>query len=133
MNRQSAVREPQSPLTDSPWFWVMVFSAMALAALLAIGPKYGGRQARLERQYQARQRIAAERAASSADAAPNDQQAPHREFASAEETLIPLWPLAALLSGMVTLAAIMLIRGRGRPGSPRRRLPGSLERHTTLL
>ena len=45
-----------SPLTDSPWFWVLAFSLMALAvlAVLVFSGKYGKRQTRLELQYQAR-------------------------------------------------------------------------------
>jgi hypothetical protein len=106
------------PVTDSPWFWVMMFSTMALAALLAIGPKYGGRQARLERQYQARERIVAEQTGNSrAHSERIDHQAERREFATADDTLVPLWPLAAILSFVAILSAIMLYRGRGRPGS----------------
>lgn len=111
--------EHRSPVIDSPWFWVLLFSGMALAALLAIGPKYGGRQARLERQYQARERIVAERAEkdSQARAERTDDEPERRAFAAAGETLIPLWPLAVILSVAVILAAIMLFRGRRRPGS----------------
>jgi hypothetical protein len=94
--------KPHSPLTDSPWFWVLVFAGMALAALLAIGPKYGGRQARLERQYQARERI---------DTRTNTQELP-QDYASADNTLIPLWPLAVILSAVVALAAVMLYRAQ---------------------
>jgi hypothetical protein len=112
-------REQGSPPTDSPWFWVLLFSGMALAALLAIGPKYGGRQARLERQYQARERIAAEQASGNnqAPAERTNEGAGRREFASADQTLIPLWPLAVILSAVVVLSAIMLFRGRRQPGS----------------
>jgi hypothetical protein len=102
----------QSPITDSPWFWVLIFAGMALAALLAIGPKYGGRQARLERQYQARARVA-ERQASGENAAPRPgDETTARDFASADETLIPLWPLAVILSLVIVVAAVMLFRGR---------------------
>jgi hypothetical protein len=45
------------PITDSPWFWALMFSVVALVALVAISGQYGKRQARLERQYQARERI----------------------------------------------------------------------------
>ena len=112
------VAPERPPITDSPWFWVLLFSGMALAALLAIGPKYGGRQARLERQYQARERIVAERAEenSQARAERTNEEPERREFAAADETLIPLWPLAVILSVAVILAAIMLFRGRRRPG-----------------
>ena len=45
------------PITDSPWFWVLLFSVVGLIALGGISGQYGKRQARLERQYQARERI----------------------------------------------------------------------------
>jgi hypothetical protein len=122
-NPQSAIRNPQSPLTDSPWFWVLAFSAMALGALLAIGPKYGGRQARLERQYQARERILDERAGTSIAANGNDQaqtiegQGQRRPFASADDTLIPLWPLAVILALVMIGSGVMLVRGRAGHGA----------------
>ena len=50
-------RQREPPITDSPWFWVLVFSVVALIALGAISGQYGKRQARLERQYQARERV----------------------------------------------------------------------------
>jgi hypothetical protein len=109
-------REEGLPLTDSPWFWLLVFSLMALLALLAIGGKYGRRQTRLELQYQARERIA-ERGAEKnnpAAAARTNDQASRRDFASPGNNLIPLWPLAALLFLIAIFSATMLSRGRER-------------------
>jgi hypothetical protein len=108
-----------APVTDSPWFWVLAFSLMALLALVAIGGKYGRRQTRLELQYQARDRIAERRAAANnPDAAERiDDQASRREFASAGNNLIPLWPLAAILFLVAVFSAVMLSRDRGRLGS----------------
>jgi hypothetical protein len=108
---QSAIRNPKSPLTDSPWFWVLLFSLMGLGALAAISGKYGQRQSRLERQYQARERIAEDTVGDPA----------LREYSSPAGTLIPLWPLAVVLGGVAMTAGVMLMRerrGRGRPGSP---------------
>jgi hypothetical protein len=119
-NPQSEIRDPQSPFTDSPWFWVLMFSLMALGALVAIGGKYGRRQSAIERQYQARERVAERQVAGhdSAQAERNEfQQASPRDFASPDDTLIPLWPLASLLGVVALFAAFMLFRGRGRPGS----------------
>jgi hypothetical protein len=110
----------RTPVTDSPWFWVLMFSVMALGALMAIGGKYGRRQSAVERQYQARERIAQQQAAgnNSAAAERNDsQKSPPRHFASPGDTLIPLWPLAALLLVVALFALVMLFQGRGRPGS----------------
>ena len=111
----------QASVTDSPWFWVLIFSLMALGALVAIGPKYGRRQAVLERKYQARERVA-ERLGTNGGVNEGPQAgAPveRRELASAENRLIPLWPLAAILTVVALFAATMLYRGRGRPGSHR--------------
>ncbi|MEM8944495.1 MAG: hypothetical protein AAGD11_04865 [Planctomycetota bacterium] len=44
----------QAPITDSPWFWFALFSAVGLSALLATGGKFGNRQAQIERKSQAR-------------------------------------------------------------------------------
>ena len=94
------VESRAAPITDSPWFWVLAFSLMALLALVAIGGKYGRRQTRLELQYQARERIAdrASTANNSAAAARRDDPPRRREFATPGDNLIPLWPLAAILS-----------------------------------
>src|SRR5687768_6655659 len=104
-----------SPVTDSPWFWVMMFSLMALGALAAIGGKYGRRQAVIERQYQARTRVAEQQANANAPAGDIriDEQGTLREFATPSDTLIPLWPLAAVLLLVALFAGVMLFRGRG--------------------
>lgn len=90
---------------------------MALISLIAIGPKYGRRQANIERQYQARERVAEKLAAenNSADGGRIDGQESRRPFATADEQLIPLWPLGVLLGLVACFAAAMLYRGR--PGS----------------
>src|SRR5688500_12702776 len=109
-----------SSLTDSPWFWVMMFSLVALGALAAIGGKYGRRQAAIERQYQARTRVAEQQASENnlTDDTRTDQQTASRNVAMSGDTLIPIWPLAILLISVALFAGIMLIRDRGRPGSP---------------
>jgi type VI protein secretion system component VasF len=109
----------RSPVTDSPWFWVMMFSLMALGALVAIGGKYGRRQAAIERQFQARTRVAEQLASENNSTAETRiaEQTPPRDFATPGETLIPLWPLAAVLVLIVVFALIMLVRGQRRPGS----------------
>jgi hypothetical protein len=108
-----------SPLTDSPWFWVMIFSLMAIGALAAIGGKYGRRQATIERQFQARTRIAQHSTAQ--NNSPGDtrtgQLVDQHGYAAPGDTLIPLWPLASLLLLVALFAGIMLARSRGRPDS----------------
>jgi hypothetical protein len=109
--------EEHSPSTDSPWFWVLAFSLMALAALVAIGPKYGRRQANMDVKYQARERIEADRAAGNNPVTEPrfDELADRRDFASADNTLVPLWPLAAILAVVALFAWVMLVT-RSRRG-----------------
>ena len=97
------------PITDSPWFWVLLFSIVGLVALGGISGQYGKRQARLERQYQARERI---RDHTLGNGAVNDPT--RRDYATPEHTLVPIWPLAVVLGGVVVLAAVMLGREHQR-------------------
>jgi hypothetical protein len=95
----------QVPITDSPWFWLLAFSGVALIALATISGQYGKRQARLERQYQARERVAD---GAVGDGATSDPE--RREYASPDNTLVPLWPLAIPLVGVAGFATVMLRR-----------------------
>jgi len=106
-NPQSAIQNPQSPLTDSPWFWGLIFSVVGLIALVVISGQYGKRQARIERQYQARERIG--------DNAVNDPTRP--EYATPDNTLVPIWPLGVLLVAAAVCAAVMLHRERAQVAS----------------
>jgi hypothetical protein len=99
------------PITDSPWFWVMLFSLVGLIALVSISGQYGKRQARLERQYQARERVM--------DNAVEDPT--RREYSTAETTLVPIWPLAVILVAAAGVAAALLRRDLRRE---RHELPG---------
>jgi hypothetical protein len=111
--------EQRQPLTDSPWFYVLAFSLMALLALIVIGPKYGRRQSAMERKYQARQRIADQQTARNnpGDEPRNDEIAAPRRFATPDDTLVPLWPLAVVMLAIALFALVMLHRGRRRFGS----------------
>jgi len=53
----------RSSVTESPWFWLMLFSAAALLGVTTIAPKYAIREARRERMAEARETIAAAREA----------------------------------------------------------------------
>ena len=46
---------PRPAPTDSPWFWLMLFSAAGLIVLVIVWPKYSARQGRLELQFRATQ------------------------------------------------------------------------------
>jgi hypothetical protein len=102
----------RAPITDSPWFWLLVFSSMALVALLAIGGKYGQRQARMERQYQARERVATGARGEQA-AAVTEEGTERRPYATPDATLIPIWPLKVVFAVLALVAAAMLFRSWG--------------------
>ena len=108
--------EVRSPLTDSPWFWVLTFSAMSLAALGAISGKYGKRQSMDERQYQAAERVAAGESGPAA----SSESTGRRPYAKPGDTLIPLWPLALTMFAIAIVAAAMLWRSHRRTGPSNR-------------
>jgi hypothetical protein len=113
-NPQSEIPNPKSGLTDSPWFWALAFSLMALLALAVVGfsGKYSKRQAGIERQYQARERIAEKLTAENnpPSAERIDDQPDRRAFATPGDNLITLWPLAVLLGIAALVSATMLYR-----------------------
>jgi hypothetical protein len=115
----SVVKNDASPITDSPWFWVLAFALVGLLALAVMSPKYGRRQANIERQYQARERVA-ERitAENNPDAIQRiDNLEARQPYVTTSEKLIPIWPLAVLLALVSIVAAVMLwrsSRGRGQ-------------------
>ena len=93
------------PLGDSPWFWMYLFATAAFFALLAIGPKYDTRQAGIERQGQARQRIDAQAANRPMDNVP---------VSTIGRTLVTLRPLRLTLGVVLTLAWAALCWSRLR-------------------
>jgi hypothetical protein len=96
---RSAAKPPAAALTDSPWFWAAIFAAMALVALVAMSGKYGRRQANIEQKYQAREQV-------------NWEQAGDGEYSQPGKTVIPLWPLAIPLAGVIAVSVVMLVRRR---------------------
>jgi hypothetical protein len=108
--------EQRPPITDSPWFYVLAFSSMALLALLVIGPKYGKRQSRLERNYQARERVTESGADGNKVEASGrkEEVAARRDYATPGNTLVPLWPLAIILAIITLFAGFMLQRAQRR-------------------
>jgi hypothetical protein len=86
------------PLADSPWFWAYLFGTAALVALALAGPKYGPRQAQIEREYQGRTRAAQNL----------NGVEPTLEMSTAERTLITLRPLFIALALITSLSWIVL-------------------------
>jgi hypothetical protein len=81
-------------MLDSPWYWLYLFSAAALAALFLAGPRYEQRQAQLERSYQARQRAVQHQVG----------ETPSTPLSEPTRTTIPLWPLFGVLSVLLLVA-----------------------------
>jgi hypothetical protein len=103
------------PVSDSPWFWVLVFVLVGLVGLAAIHDKYGKRQAGIERQYQARERTAEQVAAiGNADSGDGKtvEDVPLPGYATPGHNLISIWPLFVILAVLGVVAAIMLSRER---------------------
>ncbi len=108
----------QSPqITDSPWFWFALFTAVGFSALMATGGKFGKRQSGIERRYQARQWVwaegekpKAESGISAPDAAAGSSSVPN--YSTPKKTLIPIWPLAIILGILCAGSIAMLLRER---------------------
>jgi len=106
--------------TDSPWFWGMAFSLMALVGLAAIAPKFARRQTRLEARFTGREQAAGERARRAAGLDPVDLAEDSREPADEPRRIVPLWPLATAFGLAAAGSTLMLIREarRARAGGP---------------
>jgi hypothetical protein len=88
---------PPRTITDSPWFWVYLFGTAALIALALISPKFGPRQAQIEREYQGRTRAAQNLNGVEPDLA----------MSSAQQTLVTLQPLFLALAAITSLGWII--------------------------
>ncbi len=91
---------PRTPITDSPWFWVYLFGTAALIALALLTPKYGPRQAQLEREFQGRQRAAQNL----------NGREPSIALSSADRTLVSLRPLYFGLAAVTLVAWVVFWR-----------------------
>lgn len=101
MNDQPPTREP---VTDSPWFWLLLFLCGALIALMLTGPKFSWRQPQIERQYQARE-IAGQTVA----AAEKD-----RPLSTPGHPMLSLRPLTLALAAALVVSTILFWMTRFR-------------------
>src|SRR5262245_54879706 len=95
-------------LTDSPWFWLLLFAGMALAALLVVSPKYARRQEGVERKFHAREELARRRATGSTGLPDQPDQEPPEQ----PNLIVPLWTLASGLAAIMLFALWQLYRSR---------------------
>jgi hypothetical protein len=100
---QSRKRE-RRPVTDSPWFWLVLFIVAALGAIVVVSPKYAHRQARLERMNETRDQIARQ----AAGIPPASQETDEiMDFAREPSRSFTLGPLAFALSILLALSAVI--------------------------
>jgi len=108
---QSEVRKPKSSITDSPWLWSALFTAVGLCALLATGGKLGRRQASIENKYQARTAVASGKLqVEESGGQMRTRGAP--EYSTPQAPEIPLWPVEVILGVLCAASIVLLVRQR---------------------
>lgn len=107
-------REPAGPpLTDSGWFWALLFSVMALVGIGLIGPKWAWRQRQLESRYVGREQAAAERQRRLAGEEPVDlAEAATEPAVAAPDRIVPAWTLVTIAAVAAAGSGAMLWRER---------------------
>jgi hypothetical protein len=99
------------PITDSPWMWFALFSAVGLTALLATGGKFGNRQAQIERQGQARAAVGGGLTITQ-DGTGRKTAENVPEYSRPGMTKIRLRPLAITIGTILVISLAMLVRER---------------------
>jgi len=96
---------------DSPWFWGLLFSVMALIGLGLIGPKFDVRQRQIEGRFLGRRQAAIERWRRQAGLPEVDlaEDAVDRSVA-APDRIVPLWTLGTAATAAAVGCGIMLRR-----------------------
>jgi hypothetical protein len=98
-------------MTDSGWFWGLLFSLMGLVALAIIAPKYDRRQGQIEGRYLGRGQLAAERMRRAAGERPTSLADDAVAMPGAPRSrLIPLWPIAVTAGLVAAGSGWMLAR-----------------------
>ncbi|HEV3022630.1 MAG TPA: hypothetical protein VGX76_09180 [Pirellulales bacterium] len=101
------------PLTDSPWFWLLLFGSMAMAMSVAVQPRFARRYERLERMHQARVQVAL-RSNTLVGETPDGQGESPAEDSTLNSSGGSLAVLRYVLAGLIFLSALVLIVTRRR-------------------
>ena len=112
MSADEIAMAPRPPITDSPWFWFSLFTAVGLSALLATGGKFGKRQANIENKYQARSAVASGALKVESDGAGVKTATKPPAYSTPEKPLIPIWPLEIVIGLIFVGSLTMLLRQR---------------------
>jgi hypothetical protein len=106
-------RPPTPAVTDSAWFWIGLFSLMALVGSAAISRKFDARQGQLEGRYLGREQAAMERNRRAAGLPPIDlAEAAREREGAATSRIVPLWTLMSLAATGAAVSFAMLARER---------------------
>ncbi|MFM8706337.1 MAG: hypothetical protein ACKOHG_21260 [Planctomycetia bacterium] len=102
---------PPFRVVDSPWFWGLAFSLMALVGIALIARKFDVRQRQIEGRFLGRQQAAIERSRRAAGLPPVDlaEEASDRTVAQPGR-IVPLWTLATAAALGAIGSGVMLRR-----------------------
>lgn len=101
------------PLTDSVWYWVLLFSVAALASIAASRPVYEARQNRIERRFQVRAHVGFATSRVGEPGAQFEGDGPP-DIEITNDRLIGLAPIAAFVLATAVGSSIMLFLERRR-------------------
>ncbi len=101
-------------ITDSPWFWALLFPAFGLIMLLITGGKFGKRQAGIENRYQARAAVASGQVVVDQAGSGKKQVTGAPKYTTADDVAIPIWPLEVAMAAIAGTSGVMLWRNRAR-------------------
>jgi hypothetical protein len=109
--------QPHPSITDSPWFWLMLFSLAGLAALFTVGPKFEKREAGIEEKFHARERALGREAfdklpddATPPQTTPPQTTAPQTEPMPAWKPIFTLTPIALVLLAVAGVSMFNVMR-----------------------
>src|SRR5262245_11169429 len=105
-------KEPAS-VTETPWFWVMLFSLAALAAIATVGPKFERREEAIETKFHARERGLHREDATQEPAQTEEKVAEVAGDAAVEKPWSPVWtlePFMAVIGAVAIVALFMSVR-----------------------
>jgi len=100
------------PITDSPWLWFALFSAVGLMTLLATGGKFKHRQAGIERRGQARVAVAEGSVEVTDDGTGRKTVTGKPEYSRPEMTEIGLLPISITVGSVLLVSLGLLARER---------------------
>jgi hypothetical protein len=106
MDSDQQATSAAGPITESPWFWVLLFANVAIIGGVLIAPKYNRRQATLERKFETRREVARQAVGGEGEST--------AQPATDGPQIVPLTPLFVFLMTINLLAMFFHFRQRMR-------------------